>query len=211
MKILSEAFFSNYIFHPFANELSTKDKLKTLITSVCLGIFTLGICHVICAIKYSNRTYRVETDKTPTSEKTDQVFNKQIYKNIDDLISSTNNSSMLLNFAKDFSWNDEEKEKILTKVTELGNSEGMRLLGLMYFEKNKVDAGIELLQQAANKGDIAACGNLANFYWTGDKVKEDKEVGKKWLQKAIDLGGVVFLNTSKRQYIKISHSSQIPE
>lgn len=59
LSVVSRKFFSNYIFRPDAPELSREDKRKALISSIFLGIFTLGICHLICLIKYRNHVFKL--------------------------------------------------------------------------------------------------------------------------------------------------------
>src|SRR5687768_15516489 len=60
MEITNKQFFSHYIFHPLSKGLSSSDKARALASSIALGIFTLGICHLVCAIKYRNRTFQKE-------------------------------------------------------------------------------------------------------------------------------------------------------
>lgn len=59
LKICSKQYFSNYIFHPKAVELTSRDQRKALINSICLGIVTLGLCQLVCLIKYRNRTFKL--------------------------------------------------------------------------------------------------------------------------------------------------------
>ncbi len=40
-------FFSNYILNPFSSDLKKTDKLKALVGSIFLGVFALGIPHVV--------------------------------------------------------------------------------------------------------------------------------------------------------------------
>lgn len=59
LRVFSREFFSNYIFHHDAKELSAKDQRKALISSIFFGIITIGICHLVCLIKYRNRTFKL--------------------------------------------------------------------------------------------------------------------------------------------------------
>lgn len=69
LKIISKQFFSNYIFHPNAKELSSEDQRKALISSIFLGIFTLGICHLVCLIKYRNRIFKLAEIENLSTQK----------------------------------------------------------------------------------------------------------------------------------------------
>ena len=50
MKLTLESFFSQLILHPWEAE-TNKDKKNALVASIACGIFTLGICHAVCAVK----------------------------------------------------------------------------------------------------------------------------------------------------------------
>ncbi len=50
MKLTLKTFFSDLIFHP--SQADTKrDKAISLIATIACGVFSLGICHLVCAIK----------------------------------------------------------------------------------------------------------------------------------------------------------------
>lgn len=59
LNISSREFLSNYIFHPLSSDLTKRDKIKALVSSVALGIITLGILHIVCLIKYRNHIYTI--------------------------------------------------------------------------------------------------------------------------------------------------------
>lgn len=44
------SFFSRYILHPLSTDLSRKEKIEAIVSSVALGILTMGIAHVVCAL-----------------------------------------------------------------------------------------------------------------------------------------------------------------
>lgn len=50
MRLTVDNFFSHLIFHPF-DAHTKKDKVIALVASIACGIFSIGICHVICAIR----------------------------------------------------------------------------------------------------------------------------------------------------------------
>ena len=50
MKLTLESFFSHLILHPWEAD-TKKDKKNALVASIACGIFTLGICHAVCAVK----------------------------------------------------------------------------------------------------------------------------------------------------------------
>lgn len=78
LRIISEQFFSNYIFHPCAKDLSLKDQRKALINSIFFAIFTLGVCHFVCLIKYHNRTFKFVVLDDPTTKKGQIVVDSHI-------------------------------------------------------------------------------------------------------------------------------------
>ena len=50
MKLTSQNFFSHLIFHPFDTSKKS-DQAIALVASIACGIFSLGICHAVCAIR----------------------------------------------------------------------------------------------------------------------------------------------------------------
>lgn len=60
MKVFSKEFFSFYVLHPLAKELSLREKRMAVITSVVLGIFSLGFYHLICALAFRNKKVNVQ-------------------------------------------------------------------------------------------------------------------------------------------------------
>jgi hypothetical protein len=73
LNIFSKQFFSNYIFHPNAEELSPEDQRKALITSLFLGVITFGFCHLFCLIKYRNRTFKLAAKEDPDIQKIQKI------------------------------------------------------------------------------------------------------------------------------------------
>ncbi|MFV0339550.1 MAG: hypothetical protein ACK5MA_02810 [Parachlamydiaceae bacterium] len=55
LHIFSKPFFENYIIHPLSKDLTKGERAKALISSIAIGIFSLGICQAVCAIKFHNR------------------------------------------------------------------------------------------------------------------------------------------------------------
>jgi hypothetical protein len=55
MRIFAKPFFTNYIVHPLSKDLTRGERAKALISSIAIGIFSLGICQAVCAIKFHNR------------------------------------------------------------------------------------------------------------------------------------------------------------
>lgn len=57
MKLELIEFFKYFIIHPDSDLLDNKtDRVTALISSIALGIFTLGLCHLVCAVAF--RSYK---------------------------------------------------------------------------------------------------------------------------------------------------------
>lgn len=63
MRILSRPFFTNYIVHPLSKDLTRGERAKALISSIAIGIFSLGIAQAVCAVKFHNRRTQQYTSK----------------------------------------------------------------------------------------------------------------------------------------------------
>lgn len=63
MRIFSKPFFTNYIVHPLSKDLTRGERVKALISSIAIGIFSLGICQAVSAIKFHNRRTPQYTSK----------------------------------------------------------------------------------------------------------------------------------------------------
>lgn len=63
MRIFSKPFFTNYIVHPLSKDLTRGDRAKALISSIAIGILTLGVCQAVCAVKFHNRRTEQYTSK----------------------------------------------------------------------------------------------------------------------------------------------------
>ena len=66
MRLTGENFISHLIFHPFDAETKS-DKMLALAASIACGIFSLGICHIACAIR--NWRHRPPEDATSQDNK----------------------------------------------------------------------------------------------------------------------------------------------
>ena len=74
MKLDNTNFFKYFIFHPSSEMLDKGDRVKALVRSVMLGIFTLGLCHVVCALAF--RSYKPVEGSTPSSK----LFTKTVFQ-----------------------------------------------------------------------------------------------------------------------------------
>jgi hypothetical protein len=63
MRIFAKPFFTNYIVHPLSKDLTRGERAKALISSIAIGIFSLGICQAVCAIKFHNKRTQQYTSK----------------------------------------------------------------------------------------------------------------------------------------------------
>lgn len=66
LRIFSKEFFSNYMFHPFDDDLSRGDKVKAFACSLGLGLVTFGLAHLGCLIGFGKKKYTL-SEKSPGS------------------------------------------------------------------------------------------------------------------------------------------------
>lgn len=59
LETFSSRVCSNDTFNPDAKESTFKDQKKALISGIFLDIFTVGICYLVCLIKYHNRQFKL--------------------------------------------------------------------------------------------------------------------------------------------------------
>lgn len=76
----------------------------------------------------------------------------------------------------------------ISKSAAQGNVDATCILGRVYMEKGDFATARKCFREAAEKGDVDACENLALAYGTGDGVAEDKVEAHKWFLKAAELG-----------------------
>jgi hypothetical protein len=63
-------FFHYFILHPKSKMLDERDQFKAKVSSIALGVLTLGICHLVCAIAFRN--YKV----LPPGGKVSQLYTR---------------------------------------------------------------------------------------------------------------------------------------
>lgn len=56
MRLNVTEFFKYFIIHPDSDLLDKQDRAIALISSIALGVFTLGLCHLVCALAF--RSYK---------------------------------------------------------------------------------------------------------------------------------------------------------
>ena len=69
--LTAKSYFSNYITHPCAKELSTGQKVLATILTVALSVFTLGFIFIVPLCLRNRKIVKDPTD--PTSKKADDV------------------------------------------------------------------------------------------------------------------------------------------
>jgi TPR repeat protein len=77
------------------------------------------------------------------------------------------------------------------RAIEMGNPHALSSLGaILLFGMGEVPAkkeeGLQMIQEAAEKGSKEAQFNLAQLYWKGDQVKKDKTKAIEWAKKSAD-------------------------
>lgn len=76
----------------------------------------------------------------------------------------------------------------LDKSASQGNTDAMCMLGRIYMDNNNPSTAVKYYKMAAEKGNEAACENLAMAYSMGDGIAENKAEAHKWFLKAANLG-----------------------
>ena len=81
--------------------------------------------------------------------------------------------------------------KIYKRAVELGDTDAMNSLGLMYmtgeFKLDKKKA-VQLFRMAADRGQAVAQKNLGLAYWTGEGCSQDLDEARRWLTLAAAQG-----------------------
>src|SRR5262245_18790671 len=73
MKITAKNFFCEFINNPFSKKLSGGQKAGAFFASVILGIFTLGIPHLVCYAKSLKNRKVTKSPNDPTTKKTNNT------------------------------------------------------------------------------------------------------------------------------------------
>lgn len=76
----------------------------------------------------------------------------------------------------------------LKKSAAQGNVNAVCMLGRVYMDHGDAATAVTYYREAAEKGNEAACENLAMAYGMGTGVAEDKVEAHKWFLKAAELG-----------------------
>lgn len=211
INIFSKQFFSNYIFHPHSKELTKLDQRKALATSIFLGIFTLGICHIVCLIKYRNQKFTlIKEEDSPTAQKVNQETKKIIQPekqwSFDELMNSNElTAKEMFDHAKS-EYNVEKSHKLMLKAAAMGSVEAMKEAGDNYhYGRNDGDnkvlpdsvEAVKWYKKAAQGKNPKACEALANIYLLGKDVPKDIQEAKKWVTLVFEYGGthIIFLDT----------------
>lgn len=158
LEVFSRPFFTNYIVHPRSSELDKHNKRKALISSIAIGILTLGICHAFCAIKFHGKRTQLDMLRF--------------------LKDTTTPLDQMLEQAQKIKATPLERLQMISALSARGHLPAMTELGLLYCEGGegigKVDvAGLALLNQAADAGDIRACKELCKILAHTQPIVED--------------------------------------
>ncbi len=57
--INAKEYFSNYLFHSAAEELTTQEKCWITLSSIALGVLSLGLVHLACYIHFKNHRFSI--------------------------------------------------------------------------------------------------------------------------------------------------------
>ena len=72
----SKDFFHDYMWHPLAPELTGWQKAGYLLSTMALGILSVGIVHIVVALTLKDREVKAEEDGGAVHELSQEVFNQ---------------------------------------------------------------------------------------------------------------------------------------
>lgn len=161
LQIFSKPFFTNYIVHPRADELTSHDRKKALAASIALGVLTLGICHLVCGLAFRKKRVSVITE--------DKISISPITTTAQDIIRK---------MGKDRCTFSE-----LIENDNLNGDELYALYSLAHLYGVSSDQSAQFLEKAANKGNAGALRAIAN-----QKLREGNQMeGLHYLNQAADV------------------------
>jgi len=173
MGLTVDTFFRYYIFHPLKAK-NEEEQRVALITSVVLGILSVGIIHIVCSF-FSMSNRKIQLSTTP-SEREAAVGNV---------------------FQRHASWNPDhirrDNQRTIEKlVEETVKRESAYQLGLRFkkgegVEKSSKNA-YEEFHKAAKLGHLEAQLEVGEMYRTGKGVRSNDKKARYWLNKAADQG-----------------------
>lgn len=166
LKIFSKPFFTNYIVHPRSDDLSKQDKRKALISSIAIGIFTLGICHAISAITFHGKRVKIPAKPQDFHEAKPLGFLKM------ETLTDRDNYKI----ACDLPFEQHAKKmQILRDLAKKDFAPALYSLGIVYVaDKEKYRAeGMGYLKRAADQGHIDACKELCLRLSLDSPVQKD--------------------------------------
>lgn len=189
LKICSKEFFSNYIFHTQAKELPKKERNKALLSSLCFGIFTFGIFHAVCAIKYRNRKFSLTNDGR-SSTTVNAVYKKQKGDKVwsfEELLNTNKlNKDEIYKFAVSFRAAPELKFQLMLKAARMNHPGACYEIGraFQFGEKKHAQKNIQealiWFKKGAQLKDPSSCQALMTMYLNGEGVAKDIVEAEKW-------------------------------
>ena len=212
LKICSREFFSYYIFHCDAKELSKEDSIKALITSICLGIICLGMFHAICAIKYKNRKYLLLNKEEPNV--VNQVYQRQkksewTYEEL--LHTNELDKDEIYTYASMFKAAPKLKLTLMEKAANMNHPRACWEVGMDFSEEKDLQTAFNWFKKGAELKDPSCCQALMNMYLQGQGVEKNLEEAEKWGLECLKFGKMLSIHEGKFSHIFMRNATALKE
>ncbi len=181
MSLSVSSFFEYYIFHPI-DAPKNNDRWAALITTIALGILTLGFLHFICAFASYNRKFVLVKDQNEVEKQTTDVFGKMIKKTDGEVAEKT--AQEIENLLRSGVAGDIWIELIMEKAKK-DDRDFQYLLGKLYkcgqagLDKSDEKAFLSF-RSAAKLGHAKAQYHIASMYHSGTFVDKSNQKAAKY-------------------------------
>lgn len=178
-KLNSSNFFHYYLFNPLSKDLSSNDRIKALLGTICLG-FTLGIGHAVCRIFFYDKKFSLE-NKGNSSEKTSKVTEDKF------LSSNQKKAHIISKDEKSLSITPAEKNKGLSNQTQFQHLQAKQQNEDIKTEKD--DGEFRLRQEKIEKSskNLESTKQLEELQRKQNEEKE-KRIAEQTKKEEKDLG-----------------------
>lgn len=186
MEVFSKEFFSNYLFHPLAEDLLEKEKIHALVAAVSLTVFSAGLIPLVSYFIY-DRKYSI-LDATP-GDKERFLFVKSRAEQGNTIAEC--HLGTMLSEGKGIEQDLTSAINWWKKSAEKGNPSAQLHLGLAYLEgkgieKDEKEAFL-WLSKAAQQDIPGAHAKLGFMYFDGCGVQQDDKKAIYHFEKHLDL------------------------
>ena len=154
MDLTVSSFFHYYMFEPTKAD-NPVDRTLAMITSIALGILSLGIAHLVCYFAFFNRTVVKVNETTREQGTVDDVYRRIIEMDVDTpSVSSWERSS---DDESDSKIDDEEIDEALRQpgVSDQGSSHVMFKLGVDDSDDSENEGIVPSVEPDKREGEVA--------------------------------------------------------